>query len=192
MSMVFWKRATARGLALSLVLAALIVVGVMAGGGSRAFASAPTETCTQWSAGSGAGAGVMQMRCDYHNATDTIVDVIPCVAGGAPANITLTYNGVFHVSELTTGVGAGTFWATGTQTGTVYAAPLDPSLPTYTGHFTTWFGDNNNLHNGSETSTFSVHATGSDGSSFTFHDVAHMSVSATGVAISFDKPTCNA
>lgn len=188
--MAFWKQATLRGLALSLALAALIVVGFA----PRAFASAgaPTETCTQWSAGSGAGAGVMQMRCNYHNATDTIVDVIPCVAGGALANITLTYNGVFHVSELTSGAGAGTFWATGTQTGTVYAAPLDPMLPTYTGHFTTWFGDNNNLHNGSETSTFTVHATGSDGSSFTFHDVAHMSVSATGVAISFDKPTCSA
>ena len=41
------------------------------------------------------------------------------------------------------------------------------------------------------TSTFSVHATGTDGSTISFHEVAHFGVSATGVVVSFDKPVCN-
>lgn len=194
MTMVFWKQAPLRGLALSLALAALLVAGALAGGGSRAFASAGgSQSCTPWTAGSGAGAGAMRIQCTFHNVTEPVDDVIPCGPyAGAPAALTLTYNGQFHATELTAGAGAGTFWVTGTQTGMFVAAPLDTSLPTYTGQFTTWFGDNNNLHNGSETSTFTVHATGSDGSSFTFHDVAHVSVSATGITNSFDKPTCNA
>lgn len=186
--MTFWKQATLRGLVLSLAIASLMLVG----GASSAFASASAapQDCTPWIAGAGAGAGAMQMKCSYHNATDTFVDYVPCT--DIPANITLTYNGVLHAVGLTSGVGAGTFWATGTETGTAYAAPLDPSLPTYTGHFTTWFGDNNNLHNGSETSTFSVKLTGSDGSSVVFHEVQHLSVSASGITTSFDKPVCGA
>lgn len=183
-----WKRSVVVATA-ALALAATILVGA----GGRAFASGGNaQSCTPWTAGSGNGAGVVQMMCSDHNATETIASYLPCVGSGAPANITLTYNDTFHVNELTSGVGAGTFWATGTQTGTFVAAPLDTSLPTYTGHFTTWFGDNNNLHNGSETSTFSIHGVGSDGSTINFHEVAHASVSATGVTITFDKPTCAA
>lgn len=180
------KSATLRGLTLTLAIAGLVLVG----GASTAFAAANSspQSCTPWAAGSGNGANVIQMQCSFHNVTDTFTDVIPCL--NLPANITQTYNGTFHVNELTSGAGAGTFWATGTETGSVVAVPLDSSAPTYTGHFTVWFGDNNNLHNGSETSTFTVVLTGSDGSSITFHDVAHISVSATGITTSFDKPTC--
>ncbi|HEX9069079.1 MAG TPA: hypothetical protein VF807_09940 [Ktedonobacterales bacterium] len=46
------------------------------------------------------------------------------------------------------------------------------------------------MSNGVEHSTFSVHATGSYGSTLIFHDVAHVSTSATGATFSFDKPTC--
>lgn len=185
-----WKSITLRGLALTLALAALFLVG----GARTAFASAGgSHDCTPWTAGSGSGAGVMHMQCVDHNVTATIDDVIPCGPNAPmPASITLTYNDVFNATELTSGVGAGTFWVTGTQTGTFNAIPYDPASPTYSGHFTTWFGDNNNLRNGSETSTFTIHATGSNGSSFTFHDVAHVSVSASGITTSFDKPTCSA
>lgn len=188
--MKLWKSVTVRGLVLALAVAALM----FAGGASTAFAdAASSQSCTPWSAGSGSGAGVMHMQCTFHNATAVVNDSpIPCGPyAGQPATLTLTYNGVFNVTMLTSGAGANTFWATGTQTGSFFAQSADPSAPTYTGHFTAWFGDNNNLHNGSETSTFTVHATGSDGSSFNFHDVAHMSVSASGISFFFDKPTCS-
>ena len=132
------------------------------------------------------------MQCTFHNAVEQFDNAIPCGPyAGALATVTITYNGVLNVTGLTSGNGAGTFWATGTQTGTFVAVPADSSLPTYTGHTTSWFGDNNNLQNGSETSTFSIHAIGTDGSSFTFHEVQHLSVSASGVTTSFDKPVCS-
>ena len=102
----------------------------------------------------------------------------------------MTYNGVFHVTQLTSGIGAGTLWATGTEAGSVVITPDDPSLLIYSGHIAAWFGDNNNLRNGAETSTLEIHATGSDGSTLSFHNVEHLSVSATGVTVSFDKPIC--
>jgi len=135
-----------------------------------------------------AGAGAVSFTQTFKNVTETFHDVNPC--SGAPATITITYNGVFHITQLTSGQGAGTFWATGTQTGNFVLVPDDSTQPTYTGHFTDWFGDNNNLQNGTETSTFTVHGIGSDGSTLRFHDTAHMSVSASGVSIAFDKPSC--
>jgi len=45
-----------------------------------------------------------------------------------------------------------------------------------------------NRQNSTAAFTFSVHATGNDGSTLEFHENAH--VSATGVAVAFDKMTC--
>lgn len=130
------------------------------------------------------GNGATSFTQTFHNATDTFVDVIPCL--GVPGTITLTYNGVFHVTVNK----AGDLWATGTETGSLIAVPLDTSLPTYTGHFTAWFGTSDNNQNSVDHSTFSIRATGSDGSTITFHDTAHMSTNANGVILSFDKPSC--
>ncbi len=144
---------------------------------------------TAFASGSGSGAGAISFTQTIKNETDQMANnPNPCT--GALGTLTLTWSGVFHVTELTSGQGAGTFWATGTQAGTLSWVPNDSSQPSYTGHFANWFGDNNNLHNGSETSTFNVAIKGTDGSSYTIHEVVHMSVSATGVSISFDKPTC--
>ncbi len=164
-----WKRALITG-----ALGSVAVLGVMFGAAPNAFAD---------------GAGAVNYTQTFHNATDSFPAANPCT--GDPAMITMTYNGVFHVTELTSGRGAGTLWATGTQAGDIVITPSDPSLPTYTGHFAAWFGDNNNLQNGVETSTISIHATGSDGSTLDYHDVEHLSVSATGVTVSFDKPVCS-
>jgi hypothetical protein len=136
----------------------------------------------------GAGAGAVSFTQTFKNVTEVSTDVNPCT--GAPGTLTLTYNGVFHVTQLTSGIGAGTFWATGTQTGTFTFVPFDASQPTYTGRFTAWFGDNDNLRNDAETSTLRVRGIGSDGSVLRFHVVEHMSVSASGVTLTFEKPTC--
>ena len=141
-----------------------------------------------FSSASAAGAGAVSSTQAFHNATDSFAASNPCT--GVPATITETYNGVFHYTFLTSGQGAGTGWATGTMTGDFVLTPDDVSQPSYSGHFTTWFGDNNNLLNGTETAILAAHATGSDGSILRYHEVAHLSVSATGVTISFDKPSC--
>ena len=79
--------------------------------------------------------------------------------------------------EHTTTFDDGRIHATFTDTGTFVAVPLeDPSLPSYTGKFTTWggFNDNGGAVNG--TFTFNVRGTGSDGSTFANHVTDHFNV----------------
>jgi hypothetical protein len=85
---------------------------------------------------------------------------------------------------------AGDFWATGTMTGTATAVPVHPNHPSFTGHFTTRFGESDNKQNEVEPSTFTVHLTGSDGSTIMGHETAHLSTSASGLSVSFDKFRC--
>ncbi len=139
-------------------------------------------------AASPAGAGAVSFTQTFKNVTEVSTDSNPCT--GDLGTLTLTYNGVFHVTELTSGIGAGTFWATGTLTGTFSFVPFDSSKPSYTGRFTTWFGDNDNLRNDAETEILRVRGTGSDGSVLNFHVVAHLNVSASGITFSFEKPRC--
>ena len=130
------------------------------------------------------GNGAQTTTQHFKNATDTFVDFVPC--RDFKATITITYNGVLHFTVNK----AGDFWATGTMTGTATAVPLDPSNPSFTGKFTTWFGTSDNKQNGVDHSTFTVHLTGSDGSTIKFHDTAHVSSSASGMTVSFDKARC--
>ncbi|MGZ3600895.1 MAG: hypothetical protein ACXWQR_24050 [Ktedonobacterales bacterium] len=167
-----WKRATLSAAVASIAIVAMLLV---------TFGSA--------SAASAAGAGAVSETQTVKNVTDSFATPNPCT--GVPGTVTETYNGVFHVTTLTSGRGAGTFWATGTLTGDFVFTPDDAvTQPSYSGHFTTWFGDNNNLQNGTETDTLSIHGRGSDGSTLQFHEVTHMSVSASGITFSFDKPKC--
>jgi hypothetical protein len=54
------------------------------------------------------------------------------------------------------------------------AVPLeDPSLPSFTGKFTTWGGFNQNGTTVNGTFTFNVRGTGSDGSTFSNHNTGH-------------------
>ncbi len=137
------------------------------------------------------GAGAISVTQTFHNATQTFVPpapeaVNPCT--GVLGTLTLTFNGVAHATFLTSGVGAGTGWFTFTATGSFTFAGADGV--NFTGQFTAWDGQNFNLQNFAATSILHINGTGSDGSSLTFHDVAHMSVSASGIMLSFDKPTC--
>ncbi len=137
------------------------------------------------------GAGAISVTQTFHNASQTFVPpdptaVQPCT--GVPGTLTVTFNGVAHFTVLTSGVGAGTGWGTFTAAGTFTFAGSDGV--NFSGRFTTWSGQNFNLNSSASTAIFVVHGTGSDGSSLTFHDVAHMSVSASGMTLSFDKPTC--
>jgi hypothetical protein len=131
-----------------------------------------------------AGAGAVSFTQTIHHATETDTDVNPCT--GAPGTLTLTYNAIFHITTLANG----TYWATFTQTGTFSFVPFDSSQPSYTGHFTVWDGENWNNRNTTETFTLTIRGTGSDGSTLRAHETEHLSVSATGITISFDKFRC--
>ena len=78
-----------------------------------------------------------------HGLVETFVDVVPTCDNSAPAlyTITTTSNLVEHETVFADGRVHATF----TQTGKFVAVPLDdPSLPSYTGTFTTWGGFNQN------------------------------------------------
>ena len=139
-----------RRLLVGLVAAGLLLVG------APAFAQPPvTETTVQ------------------KNLVETFVDVVPnsnCEEEGPLYTITTTSNLVEHTTTFDDGRIHETF----TQTGTFVAVPLeDPSLPSYTGKFTTWGGFNANGATVNGTFTFNLHATGSDGSTINTHQVDH-------------------
>jgi hypothetical protein len=77
----------------------------------------------------------------------------------------MTYSDVFHGTINKTGL-----WFTGTLHGSVEFVPDDPAAVTYSGHFAAWFGDENNLRNDVEHSTFNAHLTGTDGTTVDIHD----------------------
>lgn len=128
--------------------------------------------------------GAVTFTETFHNVTESFPDVNPCT--GDPGTVTITYNGVLHFTQLPNG----TSHFTVTQTGDVVFVPDDPSLPTYTGHFTTWAGFNSNNKNEAGTVTFTLQLTGSDGSILKFHLTEHFNVSASGVVNAFSKPSC--
>jgi hypothetical protein len=137
------------------------------------------------------GAGAVSVTQTFHNVTQTFVPPDPMAFNpctGEPGTLTLTYNGVAHANVLTSGIGAGTGWFTFTATGSVMFA--QDNGVTYTGKFTAWDGENLNLQNFAATSILVANLTGSDGSSLRFRDVAQFTVSASGITVSFDKPTC--
>ncbi len=140
-------------------------------------------------AGAGAaGAGAVSLTQHLNNEVlFSDHDVNPCT--GSPGTVTGTAkNGVFHITTLANG----TFWATFTAEGTITFVPDDPSDPSFSGHFAVWDGENGNLQNETETSTFNAVLVGSDGSHVGTHETFHMSTSASGGSITFDKPhfTC--
>ena len=106
----------------------------------------------------------------------------PCT--GNPAIVTATSNVVTHETFFpATGEDHVTF--TNEFSFTVAEATL-----TATGHFITHSDFNLNQQNSSSTFTASEHATQSDGSTVTYHEVAHFTLSANGtLTVSFDRPS---
>jgi hypothetical protein len=113
--------------------------------------------------------------------------VNPCT--GAPGTVTGTAkNGVMHITTLANGTSHGTF----TAQGTITFVPDNPADASASGHFAVWDGFNVNQQNQAGTSTFNAVLSGSDGSRVGVHEVFHISTSASGANIEFDKPhmTC--
>ena len=97
-------------------------------------------------------------------------------------------NEVFHVTFFTA-PGADEFWMTGTDEGTATITPDTPGGGSASGHFVSWFGESSNNHNDVKHSTNTFNLTGSDGTHVVMHETFHLSTSATGVTVGFDKST---
>jgi hypothetical protein len=165
---------TARG-ALRLLLATLCTAAVGALSIASAQAAAPI-TFT-----------------DTFTLTDTFTDVVPCHPELGAYEVMLVGRGVVHVTAAGTdeeGNPIAPFHFTGTTTGTFVWVPSDGTGPTFTGSFTQRVGENVNTQNGTETVVFRLHATGSDGSSFSVREIFHVRINALGVEVSFDRPSC--
>ena len=131
-----------------------------------------------------AGNGATSFTDNEHGVIDVFHDMNPCT--GDPGTVSAVENQIFHGTINKTGS-----WFTGTVEGQFTFTPDDPSKVTYKGHFVNWFGDENNLRNGVEHSTFNVNATGSDGSHLQFHDNAQATLNANGtVTVSFYHMSC--
>lgn len=149
----------------------------------RRFAMAAAVATALVTAGGPAHAAPTTTTVHEHGVIETFVDVLPtCEADPAKYRITTTSNRVEHVTLFADG----RVHETDTDTGTFEAVPKNaPSLPSFTGHFTVWDGFNVNGKTVTGTFTFSVHGTGSDGSTLRNHVNAHFNVRPDGTVHEF-------
>lgn len=126
---------------------------------------------------------------NVHGQVQTFPTSLPCIDPMPPpptGMLTITTNSVIHVTVNQ----AGDLWITGTQEGDVSFVPFPPRTVSYTGHFASWFGVSLNQNNSVVHDAFNVHLTGSDGSTLSAHFIRHMSMSASGMTLVFDKIGC--
>jgi hypothetical protein len=126
------------------------------------------------------GAGAVSETIHLDNAPFTMgtiaMPALVCTEPPIAGIISGHETGVIHVTFLTSGKGAGTFWVTGTLRGDF---TLATATTTYTGTFVVWFGENGNLRNQANTFTLNVKLTALDGTTTSVHQVAHLNTSGT-------------
>lgn len=108
----------------------------------------------------------------------------PC--NGDTIDLDQTSNIIQHVTWFPAG---DEVWGTFTEEDKVVGVDEGTGV-VYTGHATFWGNFNINNQNANNTFTGSIHVTGSDGSSISYHEVSHMTMLPDGsVSVSFDKPS---
>jgi hypothetical protein len=123
----------------------------------------------------------------HFSGTDSRAEVNPC--SGVPGTLTIVFSGVIHITDLEDG----TFYVTGTTTGTVTFVPDDPSQESFTGHLAEWFGENVSSRYATITNAENVILHGSEGSLGKQHILFHLTVNANGTvtsSIDTDEFTC--
>ncbi len=113
------------------------------------------------------------------------------VAPDGGAGVQFTGNLADHVTYFTN---SDEVWATFTETGAIEGTDVGTGV-TYTGHATAWGNFNMNERNQNSTFTLTIHAVGSDGSSFYGHETTVFALNANGdLTVNFDKMnlTCSA
>jgi hypothetical protein len=91
---------------------------------------------------------------------------------------------VFHITTLANG----TLHLTGHGIATVTFTPDDPAQVSYAGHETFAVSEGSSASNYVTTSTRNLRLKGSDGTFITIRERTHLTVTPTGVSISFEKP----
>ena len=105
----------------------------------------------------------------------------PCT--GATGTIVDDEQDVFHITELADG----SVHLTGHGTVSVTFTPDDPSQATYAGHETFALSESSSERSFTTTMTTHLRVMGTDGTSLTIREVAHLTISPNAVAVSFDK-----
>lgn len=152
-----------------------------------AFALSTSTTHAQGPCTPSNGNGAQTCTVTFHNDVQ-VFPIGPPPACQIAGTITQTFNGVFHIIINN----AGDEWDTSTMTGPFVLVPNDPSIPTYTGHATMWFGDSFNNQNMVSHFTINAHATAPNAPAIDFHETFHFSISASGTnpPLFFDYATC--
>jgi hypothetical protein len=107
----------------------------------------------------------------------------PCT--GATGTIVDDEQDVFHITALADG----TLQLTGHSTVSITFTPDDPEQVAYEGHETFAFSETGTSRIFVTTSTNHVRVRGTDGTFVTVREVAHLTVSPSGVTAEFDRPT---
>ena len=151
---------TARGgrLVFGAVLLALALV--------PAAVAAPADTIT-----------VVQRQVDINPG-----ETNPCT--GATGTIVDDEQDVFHITTLANG----TVRLTGHGTTSVTFTPDDPAEIAYAGHETFAFSENSTSRTYVTTMATHLRIRGTDGTFLTIREVAHLTVTPTGIKAEFDKP----
>ena len=107
----------------------------------------------------------------------------PCT--GATGTILDDEQDVFHITALVNGP----LQLTGHATVSITFTPDDPGQVAYQGHETFAFSETGTSRSFVTTSTNYVRVRGTDGSFLTVREVAHSTVSPSGVTVEFDRPS---
>ena len=135
-------------------------------------------------AASASGGSHTQSFTQTFHGNQPFINVNPCTGGTLDG--TESSNMIAHVTFFPSG---DELWATFTEEDK-FNATDDSTGVTYAGHATDWDNLNMNEQNANQTFTFSAHATGSDGSTISAHEVAHITLVPGGtISVSFDKPS---
>jgi hypothetical protein len=130
------------------------------------------------------GTGHTVTQTDNFHGTNDTTDVNPCT--GNAIDLHQTSNIVQHVTFFP---GGDEIWGTFTEEDKVVGTDEGTGV-VYTGHSTFWGNFNVNEQNANDTFTGSIHVTGSDGSSISYHEVAHETWDANGnLTVQFDRPS---
>lgn len=111
----------------------------------------------------------------------------PCT--GAQGTLTaIAANSVFHITTQADG----NFWVTGTAEGTATFTPEEAGGVSYSGHFTSWFGEALNSKNSVAHDTNTFVLKGTDGSRVIVHMKSHLSTNAHGaITAQFEKSSAH-
>jgi hypothetical protein len=134
------------------------------------------------------GTGALAAGAETITVREQQVDINPGETNtctGAIGTIIDDEQDVFHITTLADG----TLHLTGHSTVTVTFAPDDPEQVAYAGHETFAFTESSPSRNFVTTTTSHVRVKGTDGTYVTVREIAHLTVSPTGVTVSFDRPT---